>query len=73
MATRDEPLKDVVGGLLISLWPIFWVLTSSQSTLSTVRHESPSQWIFKNKGVLESQDAELEMSQGSYVPKMRSS
>ena len=25
MATRDEPLKDVVGGLLISVWPIFGI------------------------------------------------
>ena len=68
MATRDEPLKDVVGGLLISLWPIFGIFTSSQSTLSTVRHESLSCWIFKNKDVLESQDADLEVSQGRYVP-----
>ena len=37
--------------------------------LSTVRHESPPHWIFKSKDVLESQDADLEMSQGSYVPK----
>ena len=30
-------------------------------------------WIFKNKCVLESQDADLEVSQGSYVPKNLSS
>ena len=40
--------------------------------LSTVRHESPPHWIFKCKDVLESQDAELEVSQGSHVPKLLS-
>ena len=69
MVTRDEPLKDVV-----------WKLVNTQKMghrrweghrlhLSTVRHESPLHWIIKNKDVLESQDADLEMSQGSYVPK----
>ena len=58
MVTRDEPLKDVVGGLLGG--PFLVSFTSSQSTLSMVRHESPPQWIFKNPGVLESQDADLE-------------
>ena len=69
VATRDEPLKDVVGGLLISGGPFFGYLRVSSLHLSTVRHESPSCWIFKSKDVLESQDADLEMSQGSYVPK----
>ena len=73
MATRDEPLKDVVGGILISGGPFFGYLRVSSLHLSTVRHESPSCWIFKSKDVLESQDADLEMSQGSYVPKTRSS
>ena len=39
---------------------------------STVRHESPYEWIFKCKGVLESHDTDLEMSGWSYVPKTRS-
>ena len=39
--------------------------------LSTVRHESSSEWIFKSKDVLESQDADFEMSQASNVPKTR--
>ena len=69
MATRDEPLKDVVGGLLISVAHFFGILRVSSLHLSTVRHESPPHWIFKSKGVLESQDADLEVSQGSYVPK----
>ena len=76
MATRDEPLKDVVRLLLTSVWPIsfIWVPpASSQSALSTVRHGSPSEWIFKSKHVLESQDSDLEMSQGSNVSKTRSS
>ena len=73
MATRDEPLKDVVGGILISGGPFFGYLRVSSLHLSAVRHESPSCWIFKRKGVLESQDADIEMSQGSYVPKMPSS
>ena len=73
MATRDEPLKDVVGGILISGGPFFGYLRVSSLHLSAVRHESPFCWIFKNKDVLESQDADLEMSQGSYVPKTRSS
>ena len=73
MATRDEPLKDVD-----------WKLVNTQKMghrrweghrlhllrhLSTARHESPPHWIFKSKGVLESQDADLEVSQGSYVSK----
>ena len=49
--------------------PFFGYLRVSSLHLSTVRHESPSCWIFKSKNVLESQDADLEMSQGSYVPK----
>ena len=69
MATRDEPLKDVVGGILISGGPFFGYLRVSSLHLSTVRHESPPHWIFKSKDVLESQDADLEVSQGSYVPK----
>ena len=69
MATRDEPLKDVVGGLLISVAHFIGILRVSSLHLSTVRHESPPHWIFKSKGVLESQDADLEVSQGSYVPK----
>ena len=69
MATRDEPLKDVVGGILISGGPFFGYLRVSSLHLSAVRHESPPHWIFKSKGVLESQDADLEVSQGSYVPK----
>ena len=73
MATRDEPLKDLVGGLLISGGPFVGYLRVSSLHLSTVRHDSPSCWIFKSKGVLESQDADLEMSQGGYVPKTRSS
>ena len=76
MAPRDEPLKDVVRLLLTSVWPIsfIWVPpASSQSALSTVRHELPSEWIFKSKHVLESQDSDLEMSQGSNVSKTRSS
>ena len=31
MATRDEPLKDVVGGLLISVAHFFWYFASIQS------------------------------------------
>ena len=76
MATRDEPLKDVVRALLTSVWPIsfIWVpATSSQSALLTVRHELSSEWIFKSKHVLESQDTDLEMSQGSNVSKTRPS
>ena len=76
MATRDEPLKDVVRALLTSVWPIsfIWVpATSSQSALLTVRHELSSEWIFKSKDVLESQDTDLEMSQGSNVSKTRPS
>ena len=76
MAPRDEPLKDVVRLLLTSVWPIsfIWVpATSSQSALLTVRHELSSEWIFKSKHVLESQDSDLEMSQGSNVSKTRSS
>ena len=72
VVTREEPLKDVVGGLLISFssrWPIFGgIFRVFSLCLSTVRHESPHHWIFKSKGVLESQDAELEVSQGSHVP-----
>ena len=41
--------------------------------LSTVCHESPCEWIFKSKDFLESQDTDLEMSQGSNAPKTRSS
>ena len=73
MATRDEPLKDVVGGLLFSVAHFFGILGVSSLHLLTVRHESPSEWIFTSKDVLESQDADLEMSQGSNVPKTRSS
>ena len=73
METRDDPIDDLVGGLVVSLWPIICIFYEFPSTLSAVRHESPSEWIFKIKGVLESQDAELEMSQCSYVPKTRSS
>ena len=62
MATRDEPLKDVVGGILISGGPFFGYLRVSSLHLSAVRHESPPHWIFKSKGVLESQDADLEVS-----------
>ena len=62
MATRDEPLKDVVGGILISGGPFFGYLRASSLHLSAVRHESPSCLIFKNKGVLESQDADFEVS-----------
>ena len=69
MATRDEPLNDVVGGLLISVAHFLGILRVSSLHLSTVRHESPPHWSFKSKDVLESQDADLEMSQGSYVPK----
>ena len=69
MATRDEPLKDVIGGILIAGGPFFGYLRVSSLHLSTVRHESPLHWIFKNKDVLESQDANLEMFQGSDVPK----
>ena len=50
----------------------FVSFTSSQSTLSTVRHESSFGWIFKSKGVSKSQDADLEMSQGSNVSETRS-
>ena len=32
-----------------------------QAGHSTVRHEPPSGWIFKSKGVLESQDADIKM------------
>jgi hypothetical protein len=64
MATRDEPLNDVVGGLFISV-PTFL-------HFSTVCHESPSEQIFKSKDVLESQDSGLEMFLGSNVPKIRS-
>ena len=60
MATRDEPLKDVD-----------WKLVNTQKMghrrweghrlhPSTVRHESPPHWISKSKGVLESQDADLD-------------
>ena len=49
------------------------ILRVSGLHLSKVRHESPSHWIFKSKGVLESQDTDLEMPQGSTVPKTRSS
>ena len=47
--------------------------TSSQSTLSTVRHELSSQWNFNSKDVVESQHTHLEMFQGSNVPKTQSS
>ena len=69
METRDEPLKDVVGGILISGAPFFGYLRVSSLHLSTVSHESPSHWIFKSKGVLESQDADLEVFEGRYVTK----
>ena len=69
MATRDEPLKDVVGGLLISVAHLLVFYLFPVYILSTVRHESPPHWIFKSKDVLESQDADLEVSGGSYVPK----
>ena len=60
--------------LLISVAHFFGgILRVSSLRLSTVRHESPPHWIFKCKGVLESQDTDLELSQGSYVPKTRSS
>ena len=65
MATRDEPLKDVVGGLLISGGTFFGYslyLRVSSLHISTVRHESPPHWILKSKGVLERQDADLEVS-----------
>ena len=52
--------------------PFFGILRVSSLHLSTVRHESPPHWIFKCKDVLESQDAELEVSQGSHVPKLLS-
>ena len=48
---------------------LFGYLRVSSLHLSAVRHESPPHWIFKSKGVLESQDADHEVSQGSYVPK----
>ena len=41
--------------------------------LSMIRHELLPHWIFKNKGVLESQDANLELSQSGYMPKNLSS
>ena len=74
MAPRDEPLKDVVRVLLTSVWPIsfIWVpATSSQPALSTVRHESPSKWIFKSEHILESQATDLGMSEGSNVSQTR--
>ena len=62
MATRDEPMKDVIGGLLFSVAHFLGILGVSSLHLSKVRHESPSYWIFKSKGVLEHQDADLEVS-----------
>ena len=62
-------MKDAVGGLLISVAHFVGILRVSSLHLSKVFHKSPPNWIFKSKGVLESQDADLEMSQGSYVPK----
>ena len=62
METRDDPIDDLVGGLVVSLWPIICIFYEFPSTLSAVRHESPSQWIFKRKCFWK---AKTKTSQGS--------
>ena len=66
MATHGAPLKS---GLSVSVWlrcvvlvlqaPADQYLGEPKPYHSTVRHVSPSSWIFKSKDVLESQDAAL--------------
>ena len=64
IATPDGPLKDVVGAAFTSQWPIFWYPFTYQFRVYSFNgsYESLSEWIFINKDVLESQDADLKMS-----------
>ena len=64
IATRGVPLKDVHRKPLRRRGAGNWqnyALERSRAHPSTVRHESPSQWVFKSKDVLESQDEALEI------------
>jgi hypothetical protein len=72
--TRDEPLKDVVGGLLISLWPIFWYLYEFPvyifQRFVTSRHLNG---FSKVRAFWKAKTQNLNCLKVSYVPKTRPS
>ena len=58
MVTLDEPFK--VNPSLESRLGVETDVCLALACSSTDRHESPSTWILESKGVLESQDADLD-------------
>ena len=68
MVTLDEPFK--VNPSLESRLGVETDVCLALACSSTDRHESPSTWILESKGVLESQDADLETHVRNLLPKV---
>ena len=62
---REFPKKNKIWNRKIKLAP-----GNLEPLSSTDRQASPSERILKNKDVLESQDADLEKSQGKHITKL---
>ena len=62
MVARGEPLSDQLRlSHALGLGVKGAILVDFDAHCSIVRHEPPFGWIFKGKGVFESQDADIKM------------